>query len=119
MNGISLTWARIGAALVAAGIALGAFGAHGLRGKIPQQLFEAFETGVFYHLIHALAITFLGTVRPGFSRSLWLMLIGVLLFSGSLYVLAVTGIKTFGVITPIGGVAFIAAWTLLALDKRF
>ena len=119
MSGISISWARIGAALVAAGISLGAFGAHGLRGKIPPELLKAFETGVLYHVLHAFAIMLLGIVRPGSARALRLMLLGVILFSGSLYLLAVTGVRAFGMITPLGGLAFIAAWIVLALDRKF
>ncbi|MDI7186212.1 DUF423 domain-containing protein [Leptospira santarosai] len=101
------------------GVALGAFGAHALKPILTPELLAIYETGNRYHLIHSippliLAIT--GYVNN--SRLVWfssiLFLTGILVFSGSLYVLAIVGIRILGAITPIGGIAFLVAWGLLA-----
>ncbi|TDP28949.1 uncharacterized membrane protein YgdD (TMEM256/DUF423 family) [Idiomarina aquatica] len=108
----------IAALLGATGVMLGAFAAHGLRGRLPENLFNAFETGVTYQSYHALALIALAlwlkqTSSPWLVASGYLWLAGVVLFSGSLYALALTGIKWFGPITPIGGVLFILGWLAL------
>ena len=100
------------------GVALGAFGAHALRARLSPQSLEVFETGVRYQMYHALAllIVALALVRlDGWivRTAGWLFVIGIVLFSGSLYAVALTGVRTFGAITPIGGVAFLAGWALL------
>ncbi|MBT1065329.1 DUF423 domain-containing protein [Bowmanella sp. Y26] len=100
------------------GVMLGAFAAHGLKGRLSEPLLSAFQTAVQYQLWHALALVLLFVLYRQQPLSLikWSALsisVGVLLFSGSLYLLAVTGIKWFGPVTPIGGVAFILGWLLL------
>lgn len=103
------------------GVALGAFGAHALEARLSEDLLATFETGVRYHFYHALAL--IGVVVaigrwPGSSLPViagWLFVVGILVFSGSLYLLAFTGARWLGAITPIGGVAFIAGWVCLAL----
>ncbi len=114
-------WVFLGSLNMVIAIALGAFGAHGLKGKISKQMFENWTTGAHYHIIHALALLFIGLLilKANHHTSLvslsgWLILIGILLFSGSLYVMALTNIKTFGAITPFGGFSFIIAWLLIA-----
>ncbi|MCQ6558602.1 DUF423 domain-containing protein [Paenibacillus mendelii] len=103
-------------------VALGAFGAHGLEGKISNDMLDVFETGVRYHMYHGLGLLLLALIadRIGTSkRMLWagrLMHIGIFLFSGSLYALSLTDLSVFGPITPFGGVAFIAAWALTAMS---
>ena len=102
------------------GVAFGAFGAHGLRGGLSPEMLAVFETGVRYHMYHALALLLTAALAGRFDgRSIvaagWLFVAGIVLFSGSLYVLAVTGVTTFGAITPIGGVAFLAGWLCLAV----
>jgi uncharacterized membrane protein YgdD (TMEM256/DUF423 family) len=106
---------------MALAVILGAFGAHGLRNRLDAYSMGVYEKAVFYHFIHALGllvVSFLpktGTFSE-FATN-WvcgLLLAGILIFSGSLYLLAVTGNKMLGAITPIGGVSFIAAWLLLA-----
>ena len=100
---------------------LGAFGAHGLRGRLDAYSMGVYERAVFYQFIHALGLL----IVPLFARAgvltessmtwiCWLLLVGILIFSGSLYLLAVTGVRVLGAITPIGGLSFIAAWLLLA-----
>ena len=109
----------MGAVLAALGVAAGAFGAHALRGRLTPELLAAFETGVRYHLVHALAllsVAWASTRWPGRATNMagWLFLAGTVLFSGSLYALSVSGIRALGAITPLGGVAFIAGWMALA-----
>src|SRR5688572_27428725 len=109
------TFILVGALAGFVGVALGAFGAHFLKARLSVEMLAVFETGVRYHLIHAVALLATATfmARPGgrlFTAAGWLFTSGIVLFSGSLYVLALTGITTFGAITPLGGLAFLAGW---------
>ena len=103
------------------GVALGAFGAHGLKNMVAQDMLKVWETAVLYHLIHALWLILVGVLchlmpEVNAVRSAgWAMLAGTILFSGSLYLLVLSGSKPLGIITPIGGVAFLAGWLLLAV----
>jgi uncharacterized membrane protein YgdD (TMEM256/DUF423 family) len=107
----------IGALLFAAGVGLGAFGAHALRPKFDAYQMGIWEKAVFYHLIHALGIVIVASMgRPSAGRIGLLLAAGILLFSGSLYLLALTQTRVLGAITPLGGVAFLAAWLWLAWD---
>lgn len=113
-------WFAIGAWLGALGVGLGAFGAHGLKTRISVEMIAIWETASRYQLLHALALLATGWACerwPGTytSGAGWLFLAGTALFSGSLYALALTGVRALGAITPIGGVCFIAGWTCLAL----
>ena len=100
-------------------VILGAFGAHTLKGKIEPELLIAFETGVRYHMYHAVALLAVARTRLSGARlqaaAAWLFLAGMALFSGSLYVLSLTGVRWLGGITPLGGLAFILGWLCLAL----
>lgn len=101
-------------------VALGAFGAHGLRDKISADLYAVYQTGVQYHMMHAIGLILVGILSQWLPSGTlnwagWLMLLGTILFSGSLYLLGVTGDKWLGAITPIGGVLFLVAWILVAL----
>ena len=101
-------------------VALGAFGAHGLRGRLSPDMLAVFETGVRYHMYHALALLATSALAARLERRAvvaagWLFVTGIVVFSGSLYLLAVTGIRVLGAITPIGGAAFIIAWALFAV----
>jgi uncharacterized membrane protein YgdD (TMEM256/DUF423 family) len=114
-------WSGVGAILLALAVTLGAFGAHGLRGRLDAYSMGIYERAVFYHFVHALGLLVVPLfIRAGAlaeSAGAWicgLLLAGILIFCGSLYILAVTGIKALGAITPIGGLSFIAAWLLLA-----
>ena len=115
------TFLLIGALAGLTGVALGALGAHGLQSRLSPEMLAIFETGVRYHLYHALALLGTASVMARLEASGllvaagWLFVAGILVFSGSLYLLAVTGIRTFGAITPVGGVAFLAAWACLAI----
>jgi len=110
----------LGAAAGALGVVFGAFGAHALKARLPQELLATYQTAVQYHLWHALALATIGIVAIHLPASIslkwsgWLMVAGIVLFSGSLYVLAVTGARWLGAIAPFGGAAFIAAWVALA-----
>jgi uncharacterized membrane protein YgdD (TMEM256/DUF423 family) len=109
----------IGAWLAALGVAAGAFGAHTLRTRVSPEMLAVFDTGVRYQLIHALGLLGVAwaAIRwPGAATSLagWLFLGGTALFSGSLYLLALSGTPAFGAITPLGGLALIGGWLVLA-----
>lgn len=102
-------------------VALGAFGAHGLEGKLEPKYLEIWKTGVTYQMFHATGLLVIGVLLGKLPASAllswsgWLMLIGIVLFSGSLYVLSVTKIGILGAITPLGGVAFLVAWILIII----
>jgi len=116
-----MNWSAIAAIFLALAVTSGAFGAHGLRARLDAYSLSVWEKAVFYHFVHSLGMLIVSllprtqTFSPDAASNVcWLLAAGVLIFSGSLYVLAVTGVRTMGAITPIGGVAFIAAWLLLA-----
>ena len=118
-----MNWTATGAIGLALAVILGAFGAHGLRGRLDAYSMGVYERAVFYQFIHAMGLLVvsilprLGAVSQ--TAGSWvcaLLLAGVVIFSGSLYLLALTGIRGFGAVTPIGGLSFIAAWVLLAIS---
>lgn len=107
-------------------VILGAFAAHGLKNKLPDNLLSAFSTGVEYQFFHALALILIALLAKLFPHYLWtwsagLLLAGIVCFSGSLYALSLTGIKWFGPVTPLGGVLFIAGWAVMlaAISKGY
>ena len=113
-------WFATGAVLCGLGVVLGAFGAHGLRDRLAADMLAVFETGVRYHLIHALgllAVAWAASRWPNVwvGAAGWLFLVGVIVFSGSLYLLAVTGARWLGAITPIGGLCLTVGWVVLAV----
>ncbi len=107
--------------LAALAVLLGAFGAHGLKAKLTPEMMAVYQTAVQYHMWHSLGLAVVGMTLLhwpdlGLLRwSGWLMGLGIILFSGSLYALALTQIKILGAITPFGGMAFIAAWVIFAV----
>lgn len=108
---------------MALSVGMGAFGAHALRNRLDAYSISVYEKAVFYHFVHALGILLvallartLAITPAGQTRVAWLLLIGIIVFSGSLYTLAITGIRILGAITPIGGLAFIAGWLVLAYE---
>src|SRR5262245_40247403 len=113
------SWGATGAISGMIAVIAGAFGAHGLRGHVEPRLLEVFETAARYQMFHALALVVAawragrGAYGAG-SLAGWCFLAGTVLFSGSLYALALTGIGALGAITPLGGLAFIAGWAALA-----
>jgi len=100
-------------------IALGAFGAHGLKQMLSTDMLVVYQTGVQYHFFHALGLLIIGLILFHYPKSRmiaasgWLMLLGILLFSVSLYILSLTEIRGLGMVTPFGGVSFLSAWALL------
>ena len=111
----------LSALFLAAAVALGAFGAHGLRNRVDPYLLSVWEKAVFYHFVHSLTMLLIPVLvrtqlcPESIGRLAGIcMLVGVLLFSGSLYFLVTTGVRVLGVVTPFGGVAFIAGWLALA-----
>ena len=114
------TFLLVGALAGVIGVALGAFGAHALRGRLSPEMLAVFETGVRYHMYHALALLLTAAILGRIDgRSIvaagWFFTAGIVLFSGSLYLLAATGITLLGAITPLGGVAFLIGWACLAV----
>jgi uncharacterized membrane protein YgdD (TMEM256/DUF423 family) len=117
---LARTFFAVGALSAAAGVGLGAFAAHGLKARLAPEQLAVFETAARYHLVHALgllAAAWAATRWPGDAVAWggWLLVAGTVLFSGSLYLLAVSGVRWLGLVTPFGGVAFIVGWVLLAL----
>jgi uncharacterized membrane protein YgdD (TMEM256/DUF423 family) len=108
----------LGAANAALVVMLGAFGAHGLKARLAPELMAVYQTAVQYHMFHALGLIAVAWALSQWPESAllkwsgWTMFAGIILFSGSLYVLSATGLRALGAITPLGGLAFIAAWIL-------
>ncbi len=114
-----MRWGTIGAISAALAVIAGAFGTHGLRGRLEPDMLAVFETGARYQMYHALAMIAAGFAAARGGRVAGvaggLFLAGTVLFSGSLYALALTGVRAFGAITPIGGLCFIMGWVALAI----
>jgi uncharacterized membrane protein YgdD (TMEM256/DUF423 family) len=116
-----MNWSATAALLAGLAVAFGAFGAHGLKGRLDDYSMGVYEKAVLYHFFHALGLLIVSILpRVGAisqSAGTWVcgfLLAGIVLFSGSLYVLALTGARALGAVTPLGGLAFLAAWFLLA-----
>jgi uncharacterized membrane protein YgdD (TMEM256/DUF423 family) len=116
-----MNWSAVAAAGLGLAVMLGAFGAHGLKSRLDDYSMGVYEKAVFYHFVHALGLLIVATLSKlgALSESTasivcWLLCAGILIFCGSLYALAVSGVRALGAITPIGGFSFIAAWFLLA-----
>ena len=115
------TFLLIGAILGFLGVALGAFGAHGLKNRLSPEMLEVFDTGVRYHMYHTIAVLIVAAAigHIGNARLLamagWFFFAGILLFSGSLYALALTRVGILGAVTPIGGLFFLIGWACLAV----
>ncbi len=117
MHKVLIACGGFGAAL---SVVLGAFAAHALKSRMPPETLATFQTGVQYQFYHALGVILVGLIAQ-FTKATamvtiagWLMLAGIVLFSGSLYIICFSGMRSLGIITPIGGTAFIVAWLLLA-----
>ncbi len=112
------TFLLVGSVAAFFGVAFGAFGAHGLRGRLSPEMLSVFQTGVQYQMYHALALILVSLLlrNSGWlvQAAGWCFVAGIVLFSGSLYLLATTGITMLGAITPLGGVAFLLGWAFLA-----
>lgn len=118
------TWVVFGAVYGCLGVIFGAFGAHALRDSLSERSMQVYQTGSHYQFIHALALillgiwssTVLGTQSSNFATAAgWLFAAGVILFSGSLYALAITDMKILGAVTPLGGLSFITGWACFAI----
>ncbi len=109
----------LGGAAALLAVALGAFGAHGLKSRLPADMLAVYQTGVQYHFYHALGLVLIGLAvlhlpdSAALRTAGWLMAAGILLFSGSLYALALSGERWLGAVTPIGGLAFLLGWAAL------
>ncbi len=117
---MKLNWFAVGALAGALGVTLGAFGAHALKDRVSADLLAVFEVGVRYQMYHALALLGVAWAAGRWSSgwvnaSGWLFLVGILIFSGSLYLMTLTGARWLGAITPIGGLCFILGWVGLAV----
>jgi uncharacterized membrane protein YgdD (TMEM256/DUF423 family) len=115
-----MKWSVIGAASAALAVMAGAFGAHALRARLEPALLDVFETGARYHVYHALALIAAGLAAESkpdraFAIAGGLFVTGTILFSGSLYALALSGVRAFGAVTPLGGLCFIGGWIALAV----
>ena len=109
----------LGAVSAFIGVAAGAFGAHGLKGRIEPELLAVFETGVRYQMYHALALiaaawAYARQPTKVTAAGGWLFVLGIIVFSGSLYLLSLSGVRWLGAVTPLGGLAFLAGWVCLA-----
>ena len=114
------TWFAVGAIAAAIGVTLGAFGAHALKARVTEDLLSVFEIGVRYQMYHAfglLAVAWAAARWPGSlpNASGWLFTLGIILFSGSLYLMTFTGVRWLGAITPVGGLCFVFGWIALAM----
>jgi uncharacterized membrane protein YgdD (TMEM256/DUF423 family) len=118
---VSSGWLSTASVAATIAVALGAFGAHGLRSRLTPDLLAIFETGVRYHMYHALALVGVSVAVAQWRESIWpaaagwLFVAGIVVFSGSLYLLALSGQRWLGAITPLGGVAFLLGWMTLAI----
>ncbi|MGH9558341.1 MAG: DUF423 domain-containing protein [Bryobacteraceae bacterium] len=117
-----MNWTATAGGLLALAVIIGAFGAHALRGRLDAYSLDVYERAVMYHFFHALGMLIVSILPRTGTLSGWsaawvcgLLLAGIVLFCGSLYALAISGVRMLGAITPIGGLCFIAAWVLLAI----
>ena len=118
---MNLSWVQLGSLLMFLGVVLSAFGAHALKTKIAPEYMDVYKTAIFYHLIHALAlfiVAWLTTQSTDIKVQYagLLFIVGIVLFSGTLYAISITGFKWLGMITPLGGLAFLTGWAFLFLS---
>lgn len=118
---MKVNWQAIGALVAMLAVALGAFGAHSLERTLSPHLLDVYKTGAYYQMIHGIALAALGgqANRPAGARlrhtACLLLFVGVVIFSGSLYALSITGVALWGAVTPIGGLCFLSGWAVMAL----
>ena len=104
-------------------VGLGAFGAHALKAKLSPDMLDIYQTAVKYHALHALGLILIGLILHSIAGSLlniwagWLISAGIIIFSGSLYLLSISGVRAWGAVTPLGGLCFLAGWLLLAIGS--
>ena len=119
-----MIWAKIASVFMFFGVVLGAFGSHALKAKLSDYSLDVYKTAVMYHFIHALGLFIVAWLSmtvadPKINIAGIFMVIGIILFSGSLYALALTGHKWLGAIAPLGGVSFLIAWSLLIFVRDY
>lgn len=111
----------LGGIMMFLAVALGAFGAHALKDKLTEDKLKTYQTGIQYHIAHGLGLVGLGLTAAQFANDAqivlagWFLFAGILLFSGSLYALSLTGIRKLGAITPLGGLCFLAGWVIFVI----
>jgi len=112
----------LGSANAALAVMLGAFGAHALKSRMSESLLKVYQTGIEYHFYHAIGLIFIGIIAMNIPVNIWLksagymMLVGIMLFCGSLYLLSIFNLRWLGMITPLGGLLFISAWVSLCIS---
>ena len=111
-------WVKIAAASGALAVAMGAFGAHGLKSHVTAEALETWKTAAHYHLIHSAVLLILALTSEKFVWSKRLMLVGTCIFAGSLYIYVLSGVKFFAIITPLGGLSLILGWISLVFGDR-
>jgi uncharacterized membrane protein YgdD (TMEM256/DUF423 family) len=117
-------WIATGAALMLLGVILGAFGTHLLATRLEPKQFASYQTGVLYHLLHALGLVLVGAIAQAGGETCWLrrsaiaMTVGIAFFSGAIYLITLGAPRTLGMVAPVGGLSFMVAWTLLAIHVR-
>jgi uncharacterized membrane protein YgdD (TMEM256/DUF423 family) len=117
-------WIATGAVLMLLGVILGAFGTHLLASRLEPRQFASYQTGVLYHLLHALALVLVGAIGQAGGESRWLrgcavaMAVGIACFSGSIYLITAGAPRTLGMVAPVGGLSFMIAWVMLAVHAR-
>ena len=125
MNEINFTaklFLLLGSANAALAVMLGAFGAHALKSRMSESLLKVYQTGIEYHFYHAIGLIFIGIIAMNIPVNIWLksagymMLVGIMLFCGSLYLLSIFNLRWLGMITPLGGLLFISAWVSLCIS---
>ncbi len=122
MPPIAKTFLILGGFNAALAVLFGAFGAHALKARLPADMFVIYQTGIHYHLFHSLGLIAVGLVAMQIPASAylkaagWLMLAGVILFCGSLYILSLSGQRWLGMVTPFGGISFILSWALFVIS---
>jgi len=112
----------VGSIMMFLAVALGAFGAHALKAKLSPDMMKIYETGIQYHIAHSLGMLIIGSLAQNFLQGQsiavaagWCLFAGIILFSGSLYALSLSGVRKLGAITPLGGLLFLAGWVLLLI----
>ena len=109
---------RLAAAFCFFAVVLGAFGAHALKTRLDSEMLDAWKTAVLYHFLHAIALLVLALVASANRATYFLLVAGIVLFSGSLYTMALTNIRWLGAITPLGGLCFLAGWAWLVIAPK-
>jgi uncharacterized membrane protein YgdD (TMEM256/DUF423 family) len=114
-----MNWVVVGSLSALVGVVMGAFGAHAVSGRFSDKAFAIYQTAAQYQMYHALALIAFGLLARQAQTAGWCFLVGTVVFSGSLYALALTDVKLLGAITPIGGILFIVGWAMFAYEASY